>query len=194
MAEPLVSGLDPRKRRRLIIGVLLRAALTATLLVVIYYLLPLDGVERLSQWARLAVGLAVIAAVTAWQIRTILKSRYPGLRAIEALAVSVPLFLLFFASTYFLMSGAGSGNFSQANLSRTDSLYFTVTTFATVGYGDITATTEGARIIVTVQMILDLLILGLGVRAFIGAARLGQKRSAAGNQTPPASRLPQLPG
>lgn len=187
MTEPLVSGLDPRKRRRLIIGVLLRTAFTATLLVAIYYLLPLDRVERLSQWARLVVGLALIAAVTAWQIRTILKSRHPGLRAIEALAVTVPLFLLFFASTYFLMSGAGSGNFSQASLSRTDSLYFTVTTFATVGYGDITAITQGARLVVTVQMMLDLLILGLGVQAFLGAARLGHKRGAAASQTESAS-------
>ena len=179
MANTLVHDLEPRTRRRLLTAAVLRATLTATILVALYYLLPLDDDWRLSAWARLIVGLAVMAAVLTWQIRIILRSRYPGIRAIEALAVTIPLFLLFFASTYFLTSSIGSGNFSQEDLSRTDSLYFTVTTFATVGFGDIAPTSEGARLVVTVQMILDLLILGLGVRAILGAVRLGQQRRAA---------------
>ncbi len=179
MANPLTADLDPRKRRRLVTGVLLRSALSATLLVGLYYILPFDDLEHLSGWARLVVGLLAVAGVITWQLRAILSSQYPGIRAIEALAVSVPLFLLFFASTYFLMSSTDPVNFSQASLTRTDSLYFTVTTFATVGYGDITATTEGSRLVVTVQMLLDLLILGLGVRAFLGAVRVGQQRRTA---------------
>ena len=54
-------------------------------------------------------------------------------------------------------------------------LYFTVTTFSTVGYGDITAASEAARLLVTVQMILDLLALGLGIRVFIGAVQLARQ-------------------
>jgi hypothetical protein len=46
-----------------------------------------------------------------------------------------------------------------------------VTTFSTVGFGDITATSETARVVVTVQMVLDLLVLGLGIRVFIGAVK-----------------------
>ena len=70
---------------------------------------------------------------------------------------------------YFLMAQADADNFNAETLTRTDSLYFTVTVFATVGFGDITATSEAARVLVTVQMILDLIVLGLGVRAFVGA-------------------------
>jgi hypothetical protein len=36
-------------------------------------------------------------------------------------------------------------------LTRTDALYFTVTVFSTVGFGDITAKTETARLVVTGQ-------------------------------------------
>jgi voltage-gated potassium channel len=175
----LMSELEPRTRRKLITAALLRALLTATLLIALYYALPMDEKWSLSEGVRLVVGLALMAVVITWQIRTVLRSRFPGIRAIEALAVTVPLFLLFFASTYFLISSNGSGNFSQENLSRTDSLYFATTTFATVGYGDITATSQSTRLVVTFQMILDLLILGLGVRAFVGAVRLGQQRRAA---------------
>ena len=48
----------------------------------------------------------------------------------------VPLFLLLFASTYFLMERASAASFTQP-LTRTDALYFTVTVFSTVGFGDI---------------------------------------------------------
>ena len=46
--------------------------------------------------------------------------------------------------------------FFGEHLSHTDGPYFAVTVFSTVGFGDITAKTEGARLAVTGQMIADL--------------------------------------
>ena len=57
-----------------------------------------------------------------------------------------------------------------------------MTTLATVGYGDITATSQDARVVVMIQMILDLVLLGLGIRAFTGAVQLGRARKAAGGR------------
>jgi voltage-gated potassium channel len=111
----------------------------------------------------LAIGLVILLSVAAWQVRTIIGARHPTVRAIGALATTVPLFLLLFAATYFLMARTTPASFSD-HLTRTDALYFTVTTFSTVGYGDITAVSESARLVVIVQMILDLLALGLGIR------------------------------
>jgi voltage-gated potassium channel len=88
-----MSELEPRTRRKLITAALLRALLTATLLIALYYALPMDEKWSLSEGVRLVVGLAVMAVVITWQIRTVLRSRFPGIRAIEALAVTVPLFL-----------------------------------------------------------------------------------------------------
>jgi voltage-gated potassium channel len=164
------TNLGSRPERRLILVGLLRASLTTAVLVALYYVLPMNETLRLSAVVRLVVGLIIFAGVTTWQIRRILQSRYPGVRAVEALAVAAPLFILLFASTYFLMSGGGSSNFSQS-MNRTDALYFTVTTFATVGFGDITATSQIARLMVTVQMVLDLLILGFGLQ-------MGRQRQA----------------
>jgi voltage-gated potassium channel Kch len=79
------------------------------------------------------------------------------------------------------MSRASPATFSHP-LTRTDSLYFTVTTFSTVGYGDITPTSQTARLVVTAQMILDLLFLGVGIRVFIGAVQLA--RQTRGRDTP----------
>ena len=69
------------------------------------------------------------------------------------------------------------------SLTRTDSLYFTVTVFATVGFGDIIATSQTARLLVTVQMILDLVVLGLGIRVFLGAVQRGRQQDTAQQET-----------
>jgi voltage-gated potassium channel len=182
MPEPSISEMEPRQRRRLLVVALLRALLTAIVLVALYYLLPVDEELRLSSVLRMVMGLALFVAVLIWQIRKVVTSRHPGIRAIEALAVTVPLFLLLFAATYFLMSVHGSGTFSQEHLTRTDTLYFAVTIFSTVGFGDISATSQSARLVVTFQMLLDLVILGVGINAFVSAARLGRKRQTAAEE------------
>ena len=64
---------------------------------------------------------------------------------------------------------------------RTDALYFTVTVFSTVGFGDIVAVSQPARLVVTVQMLLDLLALGLVVRAFVGAVQFARQQAAPAN-------------
>ena len=124
----------------------------------------------------LMVGLVVLAAVSAYQVRAIMRAPYPAVRAVEGLASTAPLFLLLFAATYFLMAQADASNFNVHALTRTDALYFTVTVFSTVGFGDITATSQAARLMVTVQMILDLLVLGLGIHVFIGAVQLARQQ------------------
>jgi voltage-gated potassium channel len=126
----------------------------------------------------LVVGLAILTVATVWQLRVISRSAIPAVRAIEALATTLPLLLLLFASVYVVMADASPANFSPQALTRTDALYFTVTVFATVGFGDITAASQSARLVVTVQMLLDLLALGLVVRAFVSAVQSAKQQAA----------------
>ena len=124
------------------------------------------------------VGLLILLAISAWQLNADPAGQVPGRAGrSEALAITVPLFLLLFASAYFVMEKGSPASFSHS-LTRTDALYFTVTTFSTVGYGDITATSQTARVVVTVQMLLDLLALGLGIRVFVGAVQRARQSSA----------------
>lgn len=55
-------------------------------------------------------------------------------------------------------------------------MYLSATVFTTVGFGDITAKTEAARVVVTIQMMLDLVIIGLVVRLVVNAIKVGQRR------------------
>jgi len=178
MSEPVKKRLEPH-HRKMIVGIGLRSMLTAGALVALYYLLPIGQGMRLSVGLRLVVGLALFVAVLTWQVLNVVHAENPGVRAIQALAFAVPLFLLLFAATYFVMSTDGPGNFSQEDLTRTDALYFSVTIFSTVGFGDISPVSQVARAIVSVQMILDLLILGFGVNAFFTVAKFGRERQTA---------------
>jgi len=166
---------------------LLRATGTTVVLVTIYYLLPLDHASTGAVVVMLVGGLLLLIGLVAWQVRSILRSPFPGLRAIEALATSVPLFLLLFAGVYVAMADHSAGSFGQ-HLTHTDALYFTVTVFSTVGFGDITAKSQVARVIVTVQMIADLLVLGIGIRIVLGAVTRGrqQRSQEAGTGQPTA--------
>jgi voltage-gated potassium channel len=182
-----------RRRRQVGLGVL-RSLASAVVLVALYYLLPLDHLAGVPLAVILVAGLLMLLAVSAWQLRLVLGARYPGVRAAEALATTVPLFLLLFASVYFVMERASPASFSHP-LTRTDSLYFTVTVFSTVGFGDITPTSQTARLLVTAQMILDLLALGLGIRVFIGAVQLArQAHSGPASPAAPPEQPQQQPG
>jgi preprotein translocase subunit YajC len=187
MTDQHYQDLPPAKRRRLIAGAVLRSLLIAAVLVAIYYVLPLDRPWDAATASRLVAGLLVIAAVIAWGVKITGGSPYPGVRAAETLALILPFFLLLFASTYFLMARASAASFTQP-LTRTDALYFTVTVFSTVGFGDITAKSETARVVVIVQMLADLVLLGAGIRVLLSAVQRGRERRTQTADDPPAAR------
>jgi voltage-gated potassium channel len=167
---------EGRSRRfRRVVATLLRALGSTVGLVAIYYLLPLDRTSIPVAIGMLAVGLLALGGLVAFQVWSIIRATFPALRAVGALATSVPLFLLLFAGTYYVMGGISEANFSEP-LTRTDALYFTVTVFATVGFGDIVATTEGARVVVMGQMVAGIVIIGLGARIIVDAVKRGQQR------------------
>ncbi len=187
MTDEQDQDLAPAKRRRLILWAVLRSIAIATVLVVLYYVLPFDRRWDADTVVRLLIGLLVFAAVIAWGVRIIAGSRYPSMRGAEALALIIPFFLVLFASTYVLMERASAASFTQP-LTRTDALYFTVTVFATVGFGDITPKSETARVVLIVQMLADLALLGAGVRVLLGAVRRGrERRTDTGDAAGPAA-------
>jgi voltage-gated potassium channel len=167
---PPTRSFDSSKRWRFLWLAVVRPAITVAALVVLYYYLPVD--KTLDVWGTLflVAGLSLVVAVIVWQVRLIALSPYPALQGVQALAIVVPLFLLVFANVYYIMEHDLPGSFSK-HLTRTDSLYFVVTVFATVGFGDITAVTQVARVLVTLQMVADLLVLGVVLRVIVAAVQ-----------------------
>lgn len=176
---PAWMSLTPKAKRVLFRRAFLRSTLTAALLIVLYFVVPLAELADLRGWLLLVGVLCAFGVVAAWQIGRIVQATYPVLRAVEGLAAALPLYLLGFSILYYLMAATTPGSFSTS-LSRMASLYFTVTVFATVGFGDIVAVSETGRAVVTVQMVANLILLGLGGRILYAAIRRGRPPRATG--------------
>lgn len=162
-------------RRRALAVSVIRSAAFVTLLVVLYYLAPLDRPLDLGTWTRFAFGMIVFAGMVTWQVRAITRSDFPRVRAIQAVSTGITLLLVLYASVYSTIAYNRPDSFTEP-LSRTDGLYFTVTVFATVGFGDITPRTEVARIVTITQMLFGLVALGLIAKTLLGAVDVAIRR------------------
>ena len=175
MQTPL-PALRPRDRRRLVARAVARMVVTTTLLLVLYALAPVGpGPGGAGAVVRLVAVVVLFVVVVALQVRAIVSAAYPVLRAIEALVIAIGLFLVLFALLYLGLATAAPDSFTRP-LTRVSALYFTATVLATVGFGDITAQSEAAQLLVTVQMLLGLTLLALAVRIFSAAARASATR------------------
>lgn len=172
---PSEADLTPRQRRRFVTRALLRSAVTSVVLLVVYYLLPLDQELDATLAVEFTLGLVLLALTTAWELRQVIRSENPRLRAIQGIALGIPMFLLLFAATYVVIATNLRGSFTEP-LTRTDSLYFTITVFTTVGFGDIAPVSQPARIVTTIQMLVGLALVGLVAKVMLGAVQEGMRR------------------
>lgn len=171
----MTDSTSRRRSRWQLVWETLRLLAIAGALFLLYYILPIDGLGSLPIGVTLSVGLAILIVVGVWQIRAVVRADHPSVRAIEMLAGFVPLYLVLFATAYYSFARVYPESFSDA-MTRTDALYFTVTVFSTVGFGDISPVGQAARGAVIVQIILNLILLGAGVRVLTMAVKVGNVR------------------
>jgi voltage-gated potassium channel len=156
---------------------LARPLAIVTVLLVWYFLVPLRRPGTLLTISSLAGGLLLVAVFVAWQARAVANSAYPGIRATAALLVSFSVLVVLFATAYLLIATMELGAFTEP-LNRIDALYFTISVFSTVGFGDIAPCSTAARIGVTGQMLADLVFVGLAARVLTDAVRRSSQISA----------------
>jgi voltage-gated potassium channel len=185
------AGYGGAHQGRAVAATLLHSVAASGLLLLAYYKAPLDRpLDRATGWLFL-LSLLLFGAVMAAGVRNILRSDQPRLQAVRVLSLGLPLLLIVFASTYCTVAGQQPGAFSEP-LDRTDGIYFTVTVFATVGFGDITPVSELARVLVTVQMLVGLVVVGLVAKFLVGAVQTAVARRAhlPGSAAEDRARLP----
>ena len=169
------------ERRRAIGGSALRILVATVGLTVLYAVVPIPGTSGAGAFVGMMIGLVAFVVLVGYQIGTIARSEIPVMRAVEVVALALPLLAIVFAFTYVSISRADSAAFSE-HLSRVDALYYTVSTISTVGFGDIAAKSSVARILVTVQMLFDLALIAILVRLVILAMRTGLHRRGVGRE------------
>jgi hypothetical protein len=159
-----------RRRRWLLLASVARVLGVTAAATFLYLTAPLGNDATANVVVRLLLALLALLLVVAWEIRAVIRSPLPGVRGVEAVIVAVPLLLLPFASAYVELSHVNAGAFSEP-LHQLDAIYFTVTVFATVGFGDIVARSDPARVMVTVQMIVNLVLIGFVARVLVGVVQ-----------------------
>jgi voltage-gated potassium channel len=148
---------------------------SGTLLIVaaataVYYVIPVPLRLSESAWAAMffagtaALGLAILLAVA-----RLLRPRETETVRVRGLVVLLSVTVLFFSWADRSVA-ALPGQFADLH-TRTDALYFNVSTLATVGFGDVHAQAELARAAVTVQIVFNLVFLGGAVSIISGFMR-----------------------
>jgi voltage-gated potassium channel len=137
----------------------LHSAGSLVAVIAIYYALPV-GEDRSAHAQAFAVAVLVVGtAVLGWlivrQVRRQLQAHDAAAVRIQSLVTFLYTVVVLFALGYFMLARADAGEFSDLD-TKTDALYFTMSTLATVGFGDVHATGQLARVLVTVQIAFDL--------------------------------------
>jgi len=192
-ARPLVaaglveSSMSPRAAL-LILG---RALAVLGGVLLLYVVAPIDDDAARSFIAvAAALGLVGVLVVFFRQFGRITRAERPGPAALEALLLVAGLYLTLFAFIYVSLSASWPDSFSEP-LDKVGGIYFSVTILATVGFGDIAPRTDLARVLVTGQMILNIVLIGSAAKLLtLSARRARSSRGRAGHLDPPISEHP----
>ncbi len=170
--------LSAQARRRLTALTLLRSFVNFAMVIMLYALSPLHGSGGARTLLYFLLGVALFVSILFWQLQRIARADHPQLVALQAVGLAIALILTVFAVVYILMSNSNPAAFSE-DLTKSSSLYFAVTVLSTVGFGDIVPRTDPARLVVAVQMVIDLVLLGVIARVLFSAAQNAVARQRA---------------
>lgn len=165
----------------------IRQALLAALRVIVISAVVVGGttitveIDVVQEWILLfnviflIVWLTIFAFYLRWQLRRIARSGFPLIRGAETIVVGLVIVVSAFAKSYLLLSMAEPSSFNE-QLTAFTAYYFTISTLATVGFGDIAAQTDAARAVVMIQMVIGLALLAGVVRLVVIALRISARR------------------
>jgi voltage-gated potassium channel len=146
---------------------------------------PVDYPESASSIVLTVLGLLASLVALTWllfrQGRRLMRAA-PGDESIklESLVLLVFLVVPLFAFGYFVLQDVDPNQFAEME-TKTDALYFATSTIATVGFGDVHATGQIARVLVTIQMAFDLVFVAAAASMLTTQIRerAGRRRDAA---------------
>ncbi|MGC5022607.1 potassium channel family protein [Micromonospora sp. DT47] len=153
----------PYRRERL------RALGACVLLVLAYFLVPVEPDPNgarlvLRSVATLVLVVAVVLLVTGQVRRQLTASAAAGtaeIRSLIRLVVALVAGLLTFALADHVVANTRPGQFTDME-TRVDALYFSLATLTTIGYGDVHAQGQIARVVVSVQMVFSIGVIATG--------------------------------
>jgi hypothetical protein len=137
-------------------------------LLVAYYAFPIELAGRSALGAALSLtftiaGLALVATLMVRELGAVRRGD-PG-RGVRMLAMMLVLLIMGASLTFFLLNEARPDQFTGMH-TKTDALYFTLTTMSTVGFGDVHAEGQVARVLVCILIVFNVVVVASLARLY----------------------------
>jgi voltage-gated potassium channel len=154
-------------------------ALTCVLIVWLYYVVPVEPGVAGGQLAwRLTVAVVTGLVITWLIVRQVSHQVHdPAGASLLGLLTALVGGVMFFALADYTVAVSDPGQFVDLE-TKTDGLYFALATLTTVGYGDVHADGQAARIVVVVQMVFNVVVIATAATVLsrqIGARARGRR-------------------
>jgi voltage-gated potassium channel len=164
----------------------LRLGLACGLAVFMYFVVPAS--PRLPADAIVLRVLAAVAALALLALGIVSQVRLTvqhGLdRRVDGLVVSLVIVVLAFALGFYLLNAQDPEQLDGL-ATRVDALYFTMSTLTTVGFGDVHATGQAARIMVVIQMAFNLVFVATAAAVLSARVRAAATKRVESRLAPP---------
>jgi voltage-gated potassium channel len=161
-----------------------RPILTFAGLILAYYAVP-SGVAGDAAFVRGLIFTLAGVVLLAWAITGQVRRQLAGGAevALQSLVTLIELVVVVFAYGFYTLERTRHGEVFGLE-TKTDALYFTMTTMTTVGYGDIYAAGQVARVLALIQMAFNLVFVGALASILSGAIRRRAVSRLAGRPPP----------
>jgi voltage-gated potassium channel len=124
---------------------------------VLYFTVPVAFEVESSDIVQLVVSLAALALLAATVLTEVRHQLVDDDRRIDGLVLALMVAVLGFALGFYVVAQRNPEQFVGLE-TRVDALYFTMSTLLTIGYGDVHAKGQAARILVLIQMVFNVVI------------------------------------
>jgi voltage-gated potassium channel len=166
-------------------------ALILSMILVVYFAAPVRLALDESTAVRLStvlVALGLLAAFVVWVLRRQVDDES---RRIDGLITVILVVVVAFSLAFYIMEKTSPGEVAGLK-TRLDSLYFTVSTLLTIGYGDVHAQGQAARALVLVQVVFDVVF--VATAAGLLSSRVRTRARQRSDQRAEARSAQQKPG
>ncbi|MFZ4584933.1 MAG: potassium channel family protein [Acidimicrobiia bacterium] len=176
---------------------ILRSFVILVVIVALYFLVPPRNRAGgpgavLFSLIVMAVAFTLFGLSVRRRIREYRKGGNWQATGLETLVLAILITAVLFASLYFaLASYPGQIEGIQTKI---DALYFSVTTLATVGYGDIHPAGQVTRVVATFQMLFDLVFIATGTGLVVSSMFARAQAAVVRGNTQPTTGTTDPPG
>lgn len=156
-----------------------RMSVVLAVVLVFYFTVPVSFEIATNEIVQILVSMVALALLGLLVLVEVRHQLLDDDRRIDGLVLALMIAVLGFALGFYVLEHRNPGEIAELS-TRVDALYFTMSTLLTVGYGDVHAVGQTARVLVLIQMIFNVVILATAASTINRRVRTqAQKRAEA---------------